>query len=99
MPIPSSLATARTAYARRTWADAHDAFTRASTEAPLDADDTERAAWSAVLSGRDESAFEHFERLYEMRVSAGEHLRAAQAAFWMGMRLSAVYADVGISAD
>src|SRR5262249_6545670 len=55
--------------------------------APLDADDTERLAWSAVLSGRDDAAMAAFERLYELRLTAGEPLRAARTAIWTGMRL------------
>ena len=79
MPTLSSLTDGRSAYARRAWVDAHDAFSKANAEAPLDADDTERLAWSALLSGRDEPALEAFERLYEMRLAAGENLRAARA--------------------
>jgi DNA-binding NarL/FixJ family response regulator len=83
----TSISTGRDAYARRAWAEAFDALTQASAAAPLDADDAERLAWSAMLSGRTDASFEAFERLYEVRLAADEGLRAARAAFWLGMRL------------
>ena len=85
-PHPS-IPIGRDAYARRAWAEAFDAFSQASAAAPLDADDAERLAWSAMLSGRTDETFAAFERLYEVRLAAGEDLRAARAAFWLGMRL------------
>jgi len=86
-PLHTSTSIGRDAYARRAWAEAFDAFSKANAAAPLDADDAERLAWSAMLSGRTDASFEAFERLYEIRLGAGEELRAARAAFWLGMRL------------
>ena len=86
-PLHPSTAIGRGAYARRAWAEAFDAFSQASAVGPLDADDAERLAWSAMLNGRIDASFEAFERLYEIRLAAGEELRAARAAFWLGMRL------------
>ena len=83
----ASTSIGRDAYARRAWAEAFDAFSEANAATPLDADDAERLAWSAMLSGRTDASFEAFERLYEIRLGAGEELRAARAAFWLGMRL------------
>jgi DNA-binding CsgD family transcriptional regulator len=77
----------RRAYEQRAWSDAYDAFCQASAAGPLGADDVERLAWSAILSGRDEAAFEAFERLHHLRIDAGEPRRAARAAFWLGLRL------------
>ena len=82
-----SISIGRDAYARRAWAEAFDALSRAAAAAPLDAEDAERLAWSAMLSGRTDESFEAFERLYEIRLAAGEGLRAARTAFWLGMRL------------
>ena len=79
--------TGRDAFARRAWAEAFDALSQARAVAPLDAEDAERLAWSAMLSGHTDASFEAFERLYEIRLAAGEGLRAARAAFWLGMRL------------
>jgi len=86
-PLRSSTSIGRDAYGRRAWAEAFDAFSEASAAGPLEADDAERLAWSAMLNGRTDASFEAFERLYEIRLAAGEELRAARAAFWLGMRL------------
>jgi len=84
------IATGRRAYAQHAWADAHDALTRASADGPLDADDTERLAWAGMLTGRDDSTFTAFEQLYELRLEAGENLRAARTAIWLGLKLMSI---------
>ena len=86
-PSHASISIGRDAYARRAWAEAFDALTQASATGPLDANDAERLAWSAMLSGRTDASFDAFERLYEIRLASGEGLRAARTAFWLGMRL------------
>jgi DNA-binding CsgD family transcriptional regulator/tetratricopeptide (TPR) repeat protein len=78
--------TGRLAYERRAWRDAYDALSQASAAGPLAADDVERLAWSAILAGHDEPALEAFERLHQLRLDAGEALRAARAAFWLALR-------------
>jgi DNA-binding CsgD family transcriptional regulator len=84
------IATGRRAYAQHAWADAHDALTRASAAGPLDADDTERLAWAGMLTGRDDATFAAFEQLYELRLEAGESLRAARTAIWLGLKLMSI---------
>jgi DNA-binding CsgD family transcriptional regulator len=86
-PSHELISVGRAAYARRAWAEAFDAFSQATAEAPLESDDAERFAWSAMLSGRTDDSFEAFAHLYEIRLAAGEELRAARTAFWLGMRL------------
>jgi len=76
----------RDAYERHAWADA---FAALSSAGALDVDDTERLAWAAVFSGRDEESFAAFERLHQLRLGAGEPLRAASAALWLAFRLLA----------
>ena len=80
----------RRAYDQRSWGDAYDALSQASAAGPLEADDVERLAWSAVLTGRDESALEAFERLHQLRLDAGEDHRAMRAAFWLALRATAL---------
>jgi DNA-binding CsgD family transcriptional regulator/tetratricopeptide (TPR) repeat protein len=80
----------RSAYERRAWGDAYDAFSEASVKGALDADDVERLAWSAVLTGHDDSSIEALERLHQLRLDAGEVLRAARAAFWLAFRLTSL---------
>src|SRR5689334_3473566 len=87
MAARSQVSIGRDAYARRAWAEAFAALTQASAAGPLDPDDAERLAWSAMLSGRTEECFDAFERLYEIRLVSDERLRAARTAFWLGMRL------------
>jgi DNA-binding CsgD family transcriptional regulator len=77
----------RRAFAERAWEDAHDALTQASAEGPLDADDVERLALSAGLTGHEDSSLAAFERLYQLSLDAGQVPRAARAAFWSAMRL------------
>ena len=84
------VAAGRRAYAERAWVDAHDALTQASIVAPLDAGDMERLAWAGLLSGRDDASFQSFERLYDLRLDAGENLRAARSAIWLGLRLMSI---------
>ena len=76
----------RSAYEQRAWQDAYDALSLASAAGPLDADDVERLAWSAILTGRDEPALDVFERLHQLRLDAGEDRQAARAAFWLALR-------------
>jgi DNA-binding CsgD family transcriptional regulator len=80
----------RSAYERRAWRDAFDAFSQAALENPLEADDVERLAQSAILTGNDDEALAALERLHQLTLDAGEGLRAARAAFWLGMRLSSL---------
>jgi DNA-binding NarL/FixJ family response regulator len=76
----------RRAFDERAWGDAYDALSQASAVGPLDAEDVERLAWSASLTGRDELALSAFERLYHLRLDAGENRQAARAAFWVALR-------------
>jgi DNA-binding CsgD family transcriptional regulator/tetratricopeptide (TPR) repeat protein len=78
--------TGRHAYERRAWRDAYDALSEANAAGQLAADDVERLAWSAILTGHDEPALDAFERLHQLRLDAGEALRAARAAFWLALR-------------
>jgi DNA-binding CsgD family transcriptional regulator len=84
--VQDAVVQGRRAYEKRAWGDAYDALSRASAAGSLGADDVERLAWSAVLTARDEPALEAFERLHQLRLDAGEHHRAARAAFWLAMR-------------
>jgi DNA-binding CsgD family transcriptional regulator len=85
--VDEVLARGRRAYEQRAWGDAYEALSRVSAEGPLDADDVERLALSAALTWRHDSAAEAFERLHQLRLDAGEVLRAASAAFWLAMSL------------
>ena len=78
----------RQLFERHAWADACEAFTRAEKTKPLDADDLDRLALSAGLSGRDDDFLKALERAHHAHLDAGQPQRAARAAFWLGMRLA-----------
>src|SRR5689334_17592341 len=89
LPVENATRKGRRAYENRAWADAYAALSEAIATGPLDAADVERLAWSAMLSGHDRAGLEALERLHQLRVDAGEALRAARAAFWLALRLTA----------
>ncbi|HEY5960881.1 MAG TPA: hypothetical protein VIV60_30205, partial [Polyangiaceae bacterium] len=84
------LAEARAAFARRAWADAFDAHCLADSRAPLLVEDLEHYAWSAAMLGRDAEFLQILERLYHAHVGAARACQAARAAFWIGLRASAM---------
>ena len=77
----------RRAYHDRAWNDAYEALTQARAAGVLDVDDVERLAWSALLSGHDDASLEALEQLHQLRLDAGEPLRAARIATWLALRL------------
>jgi ATP/maltotriose-dependent transcriptional regulator MalT len=90
----SALARARASFAERAW---ERAFTEYWTlargaEQPchLELEDLEQAAVAAALSGRDREFLETLERLYTAALAASETRRAARAALWSLMRLTAL---------
>jgi len=77
----------REAYEARAWGDAFEALSQASTEGELGAEDVERLALSAGLTGHEDACIAAFERLHQLRLEAGDVPGAARAAFWASMRL------------
>ena len=85
--VADELERGREAYARRTWMDAYESLSRADQMSPLGAEDLELLATSAYMLGRD-NELSGLERAYHVYLDAGEALRAARCAFWVGMQLS-----------
>jgi DNA-binding NarL/FixJ family response regulator len=83
----AALERGRDAYARRAWDDAFQALSLADAVHPLAVHDLELLAWSSGLTGRDPELLKVLERLYTSSLEAEDCLRAARAAFWLGMRL------------
>ncbi|HSL01134.1 MAG TPA: helix-turn-helix transcriptional regulator [Rubrobacteraceae bacterium] len=77
----------RESYARRAWRDAYESLSRADQSAPLGAEDLELLATSAYMLGRDDD-LSALERAHHLHLDAGETLRAARCALWVGMHLS-----------
>src|SRR5690606_22439519 len=74
-------------YGRRAWAEAYQAFCRADRKGRLAAEDLERLAVVAFLTGRDDAYLTTLERASDSYLAGGEHLRAVRCAFWLGFRL------------
>jgi DNA-binding CsgD family transcriptional regulator len=79
----------RESYARRAWMDACKWLSLADQAAPLGAEDLELLATSAYMLGRGDDHLSGLERAHQVYLEAGEALRAARCAFWMGMHLAA----------
>ena len=77
----------RELYARRVWADAFASLSRAARAAPLAGEDLELLATSAYMLGRDADYFDALERAHHAHLDAGDRLRAAYCALWMGVNL------------
>jgi DNA-binding CsgD family transcriptional regulator len=87
MPAADELQRGRASCARGAWLEGHDALSGADRSQPLGAEDLELLATAAYLLGRDEEYITHLERVHHLQLEAGEPLRAARAAFWIGMHL------------
>jgi DNA-binding CsgD family transcriptional regulator len=97
--MPRATATAllesgRLAYARSAWAEAHEQLTAADGDSPLGADDLELLATATYMLGREQEYVGVLERAHRAHVEEGELLRAARAAFWLGLQL-ALRGEVG----
>jgi ATP/maltotriose-dependent transcriptional regulator MalT len=75
----------RERYGRRAWGAAYDALLCADHATPLDADDLDRLATAAYLTGRDLEFQQLIERLYRAHVESGERTRAARCTFWLAI--------------
>ena len=87
---PSTLAEGRDAYARHAWEDAYRALSLADQATPLGVDDLDRLGLAAALIGRGDDFLKTLERVHNLHLEAGEALRAARSAFWLGMRLASL---------
>src|SRR5262245_57659474 len=73
----------RECYERHAWGDAYEALLCADQTTALQADDLERLATAAYLTGRD-LEFQRFqERLHRVHIEAQNLERAASCAFWL----------------
>lgn len=84
-PAARDLERGREAYERRTWGEAFETLSTADRSAPLRAEDLERLATCAYMLGRNEDSMSTLGRAHQAYLEAGETLRAANCAFWIGM--------------
>jgi DNA-binding CsgD family transcriptional regulator len=68
--------------------DAYTSLSHVDQAAPLGAEDLELLATSAFMIGRDDDFLGGLERVYHLRLAAGEALRAVRYAFWVGLNLA-----------
>jgi ATP/maltotriose-dependent transcriptional regulator MalT len=87
MPAAEELERGRESYARGDWRDAYEYLSSADRAAPLGAEDLELLATSAYMLGRDPEYLHDLERAHQLHLDAGATLRAARAAFWVGMQM------------
>jgi DNA-binding NarL/FixJ family response regulator len=78
----------RSSYSTRAWKDAYESLSRADRVEPLGPEDLEMLATTAYMIGREEEYFGAIERSHHAFLEAGEVLRAAHCAFWIGMNLA-----------
>jgi DNA-binding NarL/FixJ family response regulator len=92
--VVDELQQGRDSYARRAWLDAYESLSQADETAPLGAADLELLATSASMVGLTDDHLTILERAHHAHLDAGEGLRAARAAFFIGMNL-AVRGEIG----
>ena len=89
MTRASALERGRQAFERHAWGAAYELLLAADAEAPLAAEDLERAGRAAYLTGRDEESFSLSERAFRERMRQGDPEGAALDGFWLVFGLMA----------
>jgi DNA-binding CsgD family transcriptional regulator len=87
MPKADVVSQGREAFARRAWADAFEAFSRADRDAPLGAEELELLATSAYMLGRDDDHVRALERAHHAYLDLSDAPRAVYCAYWIGHNL------------
>jgi DNA-binding CsgD family transcriptional regulator/tetratricopeptide (TPR) repeat protein len=87
MTMADALDRGRGAFGRRAWADAYSGLSAADRESPLEAEDLERLATAAYLTGRDDDGADAGARAHQEFLRRGSLERAARCAFWLGFTL------------
>jgi tetratricopeptide (TPR) repeat protein len=73
---------------RRAWVGACSSLSDADRACPLGPDDLELLATSSYMLGREDEHVSALERAHHAHLDAGEVLRAARCAFWVGINLA-----------
>jgi DNA-binding NarL/FixJ family response regulator len=77
----------RESYAKRAWMEAYKSLSAADQAMSLPVDDLELLARAAYMLGRDDDYVGGLERAHHAHLAAGEPLRAARCAWWIGHNL------------
>jgi ATP/maltotriose-dependent transcriptional regulator MalT len=86
MPDTEQLTTGREAFTARAWARAYEALSAADQNGGLGADDLDRLALAAYLTGHDDVHDHALERAVRL-LRDDDPRRAARAAFWLALAL------------
>jgi ATP/maltotriose-dependent transcriptional regulator MalT len=87
MPITDQLEAGRGAFTARAWAPAYEALCAADGDGALGAEDLDRLAVSAYLTGHDD-AYEHaLERAVRLLLDGDDRRGAARCGFWLALGL------------
>jgi DNA-binding CsgD family transcriptional regulator len=76
------------AYSAEAWIDAYESLSTADRCDPLAPRDLERLATCAYMLGREDEYLANLERAHRAHVDASDHVRAARAAFWIGIQFA-----------
>ena len=87
MTSSEALDRGRESFARRAWGDAYVCLSAADRETPLQAEDLERLAYAAYLTGRDADSEGILTRAHQAFLSRGDPEGAARCAFWLAFAL------------
>lgn len=85
MDTAGELDEGRRAFDRRAWRDAYERLTAAGTA--LGADDLERLATAAYLTGHDGASTDAWTRAHRAWLDRGQQEQAVRCAFWLGFGL------------
>jgi DNA-binding CsgD family transcriptional regulator len=85
MGAVDALTQGRDAFRQRAWDRAYAGLAAADGQSPLAAEDLERLAMAAYLTGREQPAVDAWTRTYRALLRDGAAQRAARCAFWMGV--------------
>lgn len=87
MTTVDSLTRGRKAYEQLAWRDAYEHLAAADQQEALDADDLDRLARAAYLTGRIDTANDAWERTHHAFLDRGDTASAVRCAFWLGLTL------------
>jgi hypothetical protein len=85
--MSDALDLSRESFGRQAWGDAYVQLSAADREAPLGAEDLERLATAAYLTGRDAECADVWARAYHEYLNQSDTERAVRCAFWLGLGL------------
>src|SRR6266511_2678777 len=87
MTSSEALDRGRESFARRAWGDSFACLSAADRETPLEAEDLERLAYAAYLTGKDVDSEDVLTRAHQAFLSRGDSEGAARCAFWIAFGL------------